>query len=129
MVSDSPLAPLAVAWFDYMRRARGSREERKALELGEPAEAVRAAGQVADITMAGGSRSVELIVALLDAAPDADAVAAVGAGPLEDVLAEHWDDVIDEVEALARAGGPIRRALTSAYLTGRREVRLRPWME
>jgi hypothetical protein len=102
---------------------------RKSLRLGEPAEAVRAAEQVREITAEGGTRAVELVVALLNSAPDDQAVSAVGAaGPREDLLAEHWDDVIDEIEALALAGRPIHRALTSVYLVGDREARLRPWM-
>src|SRR4051794_32751266 len=90
VMNDSGMAPLAEAWFDYIGRARGSREERKALELGEPAEAVQAARQVEDITMTGGTRAVELVTGLLDHARDDEAIVAVAAGPLEDLLAEHW---------------------------------------
>lgn len=37
-----------------------------------------------------------------------------------------WDDVIDRIETVARAGRPIRRALTSVHLTGEHEARRRP---
>lgn len=128
VVRDDDLASLAAGWFEYIRRASGSRAERKALELGEPVDAVRAAEHVREIVDRGGSRAVALIAALLDAAADEDAVVAVALGPLEDLLNDHWDESIDHVEKLARAGGSIRRALASVYLSGDREARLRPWM-
>lgn len=123
------LDQLAAAWFDHVRRAHGTRAERKDLDSGEPADAVRAADRVREIVDAGGTGAVELIATLLQQASDETALIAVAAGPLEDLLGEHWDDVIDQIETLARDGGPIRRALSSVYLTGEREARLRPWME
>jgi hypothetical protein len=128
VVSDDDFPSLSAGWFEYIRLASGSRAERKGLELGEPADALRAAERVREVVERGGSRAVALIAALLDAAADERAVVAVAVGPLEDLLHDHWDESIDEVEKLARAEGPMRRALTSVYLTGDRETRLRPWM-
>lgn len=122
-------AALVAAWFDYQRRSRGSRAERKALEMGEPADAVRAAEQVRAIIDDGGTRAVGLVADLLDHAANDDAVIAVAAGPLEELLYSHWDDVIERIEALARAGGPIRRALSVVWLSDDQQARLRPWTE
>lgn len=128
-MTDDDQSQLVGAWFDYVRRAGGTRAERKDLEMGEPADAARAADRVQEIVDAGGPSAVELIAALLQGAPDEKTLIAVAAGPLENLLAEHWDDVIEQVETLAQDGGPIRRALSSVHLTGEREARLRPWMK
>jgi hypothetical protein len=121
---------LVAGWWDYTRRARGSRDDRKGLEMGEPTTTVAAYERVSEIVReVGGPEAVALVLALLDSAPSPADLVDVAAGPLEDLLAEHWDEVIDEIEAAARRGGPIRRALTSVYLTGPRETRLRRWME
>lgn len=97
--------------------------------MGEPADAVRAAEQVREIIDDGGTRAVGLVADLLDHAANDDAVIAVAAGPLEELLYSHWDDVIEKIEALARAGGPIRRALSVVWLSDDQQARLRPWTE
>src|SRR5579875_331354 len=83
-VTDDRMVELASNWFEYVRRTGGSRAERKALELGEPAEVVRAAEQVREVVDNGGAPAVELIAVLLDHASNDEALAAVAAGPLED---------------------------------------------
>ena len=50
----------------------------------------------------GGHDALQLILALLDAAPDDEGVVAVGTGPLEDLINDHGEDLVDSVEHPAR---------------------------
>jgi hypothetical protein len=52
-----------------------------------------------------------MILALLGPAPSDGGVIAVGAGPLEHLINEHGDEVVDEVEQAARQSPEFARAL------------------
>jgi hypothetical protein len=120
-------------WWEYQRLSGGSREERKALELGVPQQVQDARDLVDEAVERGGSEAVELLVALAEATPAGTDGTAVGAGPLEDLIHEHGDDLIDEIESYARKRPQFAQALAVVcverhHLTAGTEERLRPWV-
>ena len=124
---------LARDWWEYHRLARGSREDRKGLERGEPAGACAARWAVNARVEAGGVAAVELVHALCRAEPVNDEGMTVGCGPLEDLVHEHGDDVIDEIEQRARLFPEFARALSHVWLEDGHvsegtAVRLRRWI-
>ena len=56
---------------------------------------------------------VDLVVALAVAAPSDDALAYLGAGPIEDLLNQHGPRLVEEVEAAAVENPSVARALLS----------------
>ena len=127
------LGELAPRWWDYQRLSRGSRSQRKALELGEPFDACAAADIVRDRIHEGGIDAIQLIVALVETAPDDVSVADVSAGPLEDLIHERGDSLVDDLDRLARQNPLFSRAMASVWLTtgvlnSDVERRLRQWI-
>ena len=108
---------LATRWYDYWRRLSGSREERKALQAGEPRDVVAAAEWVSELVEGGGVVAVVALVALAVAAPDGDDGVTVGVGPVEDLLYTHGDDVLDELVDHARRVPAFARALSYVSLS------------
>jgi len=126
-------AQLAGDWWDYQRLSRGSREERKALELGGSARARAAHDLVDEAVQRGGSDAAELLAVLAEATPAGDDGTAVGVGPLEDLIHEHGDDLIGEIVSCARQRPQFAQALAFAWverghLAASTEDRLRPWV-
>lgn len=120
-------------WWEYHRRARGDRDERKALSVGEPAEVCAAYELVSQRIDDGGTQAVQLLAALVDTAPAGDGGTTVGSGPLENLLHEHGDSVIDEVERTARRSIAFAEALSQVWLERGRlspatEQRLAIWL-
>ena len=109
-------AELAARWYDYWRRSSGSREERKALERGEPVGVIAAYDWVAGRIEAGGVPAVEVLAALAEAAPDGDEGVTVGVGPVEDLLYSHGDDIVDVLVDQARRNPALARALAHVSL-------------
>ena len=102
-VATSPeTAELVDGWWEYHRLASGTRPQRKALEAGSPEAAVAGRDAVMEAMEAGGLAALSLVLALLDAAPEDDDVALVGAGPLEELLHGHGVSLRQDVEAVAR---------------------------
>ena len=119
------------AWWDYRRLFTGSKQTRQELTLGRPEHAVRAEAAVRAVVDGGGEPALALIVALVDAAPEPDDVIDVGVGPLEDLLHDDGDAVVDEIERLCRTSPPFRRAVANVFLEEghvrpETEARLRP---
>jgi hypothetical protein len=108
-------AELFANWWEYHRLANGSRDERKALEGGEPAKAVEAFERVADLVSTGDADVVTLLEELNDAAPE-DEGATVGSGPLEDLIHEHGDRLVDELAERARHSPLFAQALAATWL-------------
>lgn len=106
---------LADGWLEYQRLARGHREQRKALEQGKPTSVHLANEKVRDRIDAGGQAALELVLALLSAG-GWDEVSTVAAGPLEDLIHQHGDELIDDIEPLARQDDRFRAALGSVWL-------------
>jgi len=129
-----PVADELIAnWWEYWRRAKGDRDERKALELGEPVEVCAAHDRVERRIGAGGREAVQLLAALAAAAPPGDNGMTVGAGPLESLLHEHGDSVIDEIERVARRSASFAQALSQVWLergwlSAATERRLAVWL-
>jgi hypothetical protein len=98
-------------WWEYHRRARGSQEERKGPELGEPAEVQVAHDIVEQVMDEGTSSALDLLAALVDAAPHAEAVVAVGEGPLQNLVHDHGDELLLYIESTARRSPVFRRGL------------------
>jgi hypothetical protein len=65
---------------------------------------------------AGGAQAVRLLAALAAAAPPDDDGTTVGAGPLEALLHEHGDSVIDEIEWTAGRSASFAQALSRVWL-------------
>lgn len=102
-------------WWEHHRLMSGTREERAALNHGEPAEVQAAWDAVDELVDAGGPDAVDMLAALIDLGPD-DAATFVGAGPLEDLLHAHGDDLVDEIEARARQSASFAKALSTVWL-------------
>lgn len=124
---------LVEGWWRHVRLAQGSRSERTRLEAGEDAFADAGWYGVYERVERGGVEAVQLVAALLGRAPDDDGVALVAAGPLEDLLHWHGDDLVDELERRARQDARFAQALGGVWLSDEvlhPEVtaRLRPWL-
>jgi hypothetical protein len=101
-------------WWRFHELFEGSREQRVELAQATTPVAVAAHGafdHVEEVIESGGTAALALIVDLLASAPEAGGAATVGAGPLEDLLHDHGDELIDEVERLARQDPAFSRAL------------------
>jgi hypothetical protein len=66
---------------------------------------------------AGGPEALVLVMALIDAAPTDLGLGKVAAGPLEDLLHAHGDDLVDEIEVLARQSPVFAQALGGVWLS------------
>ncbi|GAA4361675.1 hypothetical protein GCM10023145_38770 [Angustibacter luteus] len=129
---DREFEQLAANWWEFQRRTVGSRQERRALEQGQPAEVQAADDAVRAMVDAGGDAGVAFLRRLNDASPPHDDGETVGAGPLEDLLHEHGDSVVDAIELNARQSPSFARALSHAWLekghnTPAVEARLARW--
>jgi hypothetical protein len=113
MQEDSDTRDMVAGWWKYQRLASGGRAERKALELGEPSDAVAAADAVDERVRLGGAQALMLMSALLHGAVTDDDLALLGAGPIEDLLLRHGTALVDEVDDLARRDPRFARAITA----------------
>ena len=96
---------IAIDWWLFRNMSAGERGERVELERGESRNARRAwrAYEVVQRTIDdGGDEAIRIILALLGAASGDDGVVAAGTGPLEDLINDHGDDLVDLVEQTAR---------------------------
>ena len=109
-------ARLLQHWWEHSRLSRGSRDERKALSMGRPHGAAVAQEMLSDLVSTGAPDVVPLLADLVDAGPSGNSAVIVGTGPLEDLLNEHGDALIDELETLARRRPTFRAALSSAAI-------------
>ena len=107
---------VASGWWEYQRLSRGSREERRALEAGHPARVYANWNEVTARIIRGGLPALDIVVGLIRAAEDDEAVMVVGAGPLEDLLNKHGNALVDDVEREAARNPRFRLALTGAWL-------------
>jgi hypothetical protein len=128
-VVDFDRASAVRAWWEYVRRSSGDHIQRKSLDLPEAQAIVFGHEQINEIIYAGGASAVAVIVELLNTAQTDRNLIYVGAGPLEDLLHDHWEDTVDAIEDLARTGGPMRRALAGLDLAEGRQDRLRKWAQ
>jgi hypothetical protein len=130
-----PCDAVAVAsgWWEYQRRSVGTREERKALEMGEPEVVQAAHDYVEDAINRGGRSALDLVAFLIDATPPGNDSGAVGAAPLEDLLHAHGNDLVGEIEVYARQRPAFANALAAVWiergrLSSATEDRLEPWI-
>lgn len=133
MTSEIDERTLLANWWEFQRRARGSRDERVALSLDEGTDLGDARDIVDDRMLAGGTEAVELLVALNEAAPAEDGGVSVGCGPLEDLIHEHGDALIDVIDASARQNPDFAKAMSHVWLepghlTKETEARLSRWI-
>ena len=61
------------------------------------------------------ARALRVVIALIASAPDDATIAYVAAGPLENLLCYHGNEVIDEVERSASRDERFRRALSGVW--------------
>ena len=96
-------------WRRYVLMFRGNREQRLAAgELDWADDEVREA-------LGDPVKAVGLLVRLADAAPDAQALSYLGAGPVEDLLVDPSPAIVDEIEQAARRNKHFRYALQCAW--------------
>lgn len=107
---------LVANWWEFKKLSAGTRDERKALELGSPVAVARAAVQVDDQMEAGGRDALDLLAELIEAAPDGDDGVTVGTGPLEYLLHSHGDSLVEDVLRLSRISPMWRQALGNVWL-------------
>jgi hypothetical protein len=106
---------LVAAYWRHYELARGDRDERLASEDHFWAwEEVRAA-----VSKGDPIEAMELVVALVDAAPDLERLCYVGAGPLEDLIGTHPDETVDAIDAQARRDERFRDALNAVHFSDR----------
>ena len=113
--------------------AAGTRAERKRWSLGEPSAVYVGYEAARERIDRGDAQALEFVVALLRSSPDDSGEAQVGAGPLEDLVVEHGDELARQIEGLARRCPSFRRALASVSpgsgtLTPATEERLARWI-
>jgi hypothetical protein len=98
-------------WECYRRATSADRTERTSVD-----EYQWAFDEVDETLRFQPSAAIALLVELAEGAPDDQALAYLGAGPVEDFLLErHADDVIDQVEVAARRSAGFRSALHCAH--------------
>jgi hypothetical protein len=113
-------------WWLFQSLASGSRENRVDLERGESptAQAAWAAREhVQRLIADGGESAIRAILELLAAAPDHEAIVTVGAGPLEDLINDHGDELVELVEQTARERPDFAASLRSVAVE---DGRLKP---
>lgn len=123
---------IVAGWWLYLLLASGSRAERKALEMGEPIAAVAASEALFDRMSTGGVAAVDLVLALLEAAPDEDGYIAVGAGPLDNLVGQHGDALADALAEAARrepAFAVALRVVLSEVKSIKARDTLSPWLD
>lgn len=102
-------------WSYYQTMLTPDRSTRLRAEAGE----VLGQGDVDalnDLAMRGDSSFMPALLAVLEAAPDSpEAVAWLGAGPLEDYVARASEEQRSEVAVLARQHPALQQALSSVY--------------
>lgn len=101
-------------WWLYRSMSAGERDERVELERAESPrarEAWRAYELVQQTMGIGGADAIRLILALLAEAAGDEGPVAVGTGPLEDLINDHGDDLVDLVEQTARQSPEFAQAL------------------
>ncbi|MCW2857590.1 MAG: hypothetical protein JWR52_3205 [Marmoricola sp.] len=106
---------LLAGWWEHHRLVGGTREERLALEHGEPADVQTAYDTIEALVDSGQDEAVDVLAALIDVGPDG-AAAIVGAGPLEDLLHGYGDALVDGIEERARQSRSFAKALASVWL-------------
>lgn len=103
------------------------------MEMGQPAAAQTARDLVGQAVERGDIAAVELLVALTEGAPVDSGPAAVGYGPLENLLHDHGDALIDAIESNVRQHPAFAQALAVAqiergHVSDATEKRLAPWV-
>ena len=96
-------------WRRYVLMFQGNREQRLAA-----GELDWADGEVRE-ALGEPLKAVGLLVRLADAAPDEQALAYLGAGPIEDLLVDPSSALVDEVDQAARKNQNFRYALRCAW--------------
>ena len=107
-MDDDELADLVTRYLKYGRT--------------EAEELHPAFSRVVDIVEDSAQDGWRVTRALIDRAPDQAALAYVAAGPLEDLLACHGPETIDEVLEAARTDAKLRSAVTRG-VWGRNRIR------
>lgn len=107
------LDSFAAEWFRDLRTIRdeSTREKRLAAQHDPP----NAADQLMDIVLDDPSEAWRVTVALIDRADGEEELAAVAAGPLEDLIRDHAGAFADRIVAEAHANDRFRKALNYVW--------------
>jgi hypothetical protein len=110
-----PTPELVTTYWRHYELAEGGRDDRLAAN-----EVFWAFEEVQSVVAKGDPvEALDLIIALLDAAPSIEGVCYVGAGPLENLITIHPDETVDAIDAQARRDDRFRTALNCVYLSDR----------
>jgi len=109
-------ARLLEHWWEHGRLSQGNREERKALANGYPPGPAWAYDELSELVDEGSTKVVALLADLIDACPTDSGPSIVGTGPLEDLVNQHGDALVSELETLARRRPSFRSALSSVAI-------------
>lgn len=103
---------LADEYWREFALARGNRAERLAAE-----QSMAATEAVNDRVEAGAAGIVDFLVLLANCAPDpqAESLAYLGAGLVEELVNQHAARLIDEIDAVARTNERFRYSLSCAW--------------
>jgi len=107
------LDELADRWWAAQRLAMGTRDQRKSWSLGEPSAVFAGYLAARERLDQGGAEALELVMALLSSSPDGSGAATVGAGPLEDLVTQHGEELSPRIDELARRSPLFHQALGS----------------
>jgi hypothetical protein len=99
-------------YWKHYRLSTGSRQER--LDADKWAWAW---DDVEEAVMEPSANTFEMLMALVESAPDDDALAYVGAGPLEDLINSHGVQFAGQIEESARRVPKFRTALAHVQLS------------
>jgi hypothetical protein len=105
-------AVLADGFWEYYRRTTSTV---RAVRLGA-GDNRWAWDEVEDRVRSEPEEMIAILVAIADAAPDDDALAYLGAGPVEDLIVSRGSAVVvDRIEGAARSNENFRKALRCAW--------------
>jgi hypothetical protein len=111
----TPTPDLVATYWRHYELAQGDRDDRLAAN-----ESFWAFEEVQALVSKGDpTEALDLIIALVDAAPSIKGACYVGAGPLEDLINIHPEETVDAVDAQARRDDRFRSALNSVYCSER----------
>mgnify|MGYP005806571543 CR=1 FL=1 len=109
LISDRDLESLADAWIRYQQAAL-----RQPSGVDEKAD-FTAVKVVSELSRRDPRSTIALIRVVLAKVSDEEMLAVLAAGPLEDVLAKHGAEVIDDVENLAHQDHRFRELLFGVW--------------
>ena len=112
MDEDIPLQQLIDGYWKHYRLSTGGRQERLDAE-----KWAWAWDEVAEAVLEPSANTFDMLMALVGSAADDEALAYLGAGPLENLINSHGHQFAEQVEESARRDPLFRKALANVQLS------------